>query len=95
MASTVCGTWHNQLGSRMELAVDSNGSLTGSYHSKVGSVPKVFKLAGRCDTAPPPPPGVGMSLGWAVTFFNEDPIVHSTATWSGQFFEHSNTINTH
>ena len=81
------GVWHNQLGSTMNLTAKIDGSLTGTYRSRVGGVPKDYVLSGRFD--PTPPRGKeGITLGWAVTYiFDATNVrIRSTATWSGLFF---------
>jgi hypothetical protein len=82
--SKLSGTWYNELGSKMILAVDGAGGLSGSYYSAVGDAQDFYILAGRYDNAPPS--GAGTSLGWAVTFYNNKNNAHSTSTWSGQYF---------
>ena len=81
------GVWHNQLGSTMNLTARIDGSLTGTYQSRVGGVPHNYVLSGRFD--PTQPRGIeGITLGWAVTYiFDATNVrIRSTATWSGQFF---------
>lgn len=78
------GTWYNQLGSEMKLVANADGSLSGQYKSAVGEATDFYTLKGRFDTAPPSTRGI--SLGWAVTFYNHLRNAHSTATWSGQYF---------
>ena len=83
MSNTLSGTWYNQLGSVMILNVQ-NGALSGTYESTVGSASGPYILTGRYDTAPPS--GRGVSVGWVVTFQNQERNAHSTTTWSGQYF---------
>jgi hypothetical protein len=85
--SNLSGVWYNQLGSEMNLTADDNGGLSGTYNSAVGDAVDSYILAGRFDSSPPTD-GSGVSVGWAVSFFNnvvKDP-PHSTSTWSGQYF---------
>jgi hypothetical protein len=92
----ISGTWYNQLGSKMELTKDASGGLTGEYDSAVGSAKYKYTLTGRFDTSPPS--GEGTSVGWVVTFHNSWGNAHSTATWSGQYFNvgsSGETILTH
>jgi Avidin family len=81
----ISGVWYNELGSKMTLTADKDGGLCGTYKSAVGSVQDFYILAGRFDASPPRDRGV--SVGWAVTFRNDVSNAHSTATWSGQYFD--------
>ena len=89
------GVWYNQLGSKMTLTAEWGGGPSGKYHSNVGGVLHDYFLAGIFDpsskswTNDP----VGFTLGWAVTYiYDKSPVhIHSTATWSGQFFNDSNS----
>lgn len=82
------GVWYNQLGSKMTLdAPTAEGGLSGKYHSTVGRAVYEYVLTGRFDASPPP--GKGISLGWVVTYRNDRLNAHSTATWSGQYFDDS------
>lgn len=87
-STKIAGEWYNQLGSKMILEVDNkpDGGLSGKYNSAVGNADDFYILAGRFDTEPPAYGGV--SVGWTVTYRNEiHPNAHSTATWSGQYFD--------
>jgi hypothetical protein len=89
------GTWYNELGSEMILTIDGEGGLSGQYKSAVGDAEDFYILAGRYDSSPPGD-GKGVSVGWAVTFRNDKRNAHSTATWSGQYFnEPKEAILTH
>lgn len=92
------GDWYNELGSKMSLTADDTGSLSGTYHSNVGGVPQDYPLSGRFDPSQLwVTVRVGISLGWTVTYIyddlkdkddDEDDVhKHSTATWSGLFFD--------
>jgi hypothetical protein len=83
--SKLTGTWYNELGSKMILTANSSGGLTGSYNSAVGKAEDFYVLVGRFDSFPPTD-GSGVSVGWAVTYRNDKLNAHSTATWSGQYF---------
>ena len=83
------GVWYNQLGSKVTLnAVHPDGGLDGLYHSTVGDAEYDYALTGRFDTDPPT--GEGVSVGWVVTYRNNKRNAHSTATWSGQYFDDLN-----
>jgi hypothetical protein len=88
MSDKISGTWYNQLGSIMTLTTDGDGGLSGTYESAVGEAADSYILAGRYD-ADPPSDGSGTSIGWAVSFRNDELNAHSTATWSGQYFAES------
>ena len=91
------GVWYNQLGSKMTLSADNTGGLSGTYHSNVGGVPHDYFLGGRFDPSWPwTNDRVGITLGWAVTYiYDKDSLhIHSTATWSGQFFDDDQKIIT-
>jgi len=79
------GDWYNQLGSKMTLIADENGGLRGKYNSAVGNAEDFYILTGWFDACPPSDKGV--SVGWVVTFRNRKLNAHSTATWSGQYFD--------
>jgi len=85
MAHPLDGIWWNELGSKMKLVTNPDGSLEGWYQSAVG-VESQFVLVGRFDTNPHP--DEGRSLGWTVTWRNApDRNKHSTTTWSAQYFD--------
>ncbi|KAJ4476384.1 Avidin/streptavidin [Lentinula edodes] len=71
----------------MTLIADQNGGLSGQYNSAVGNATDFYNLTGRFDTLPPS--DAGISVGWVVTYNNEQRNAHSTATWSGQYFNNS------
>ncbi|KAJ7483255.1 Avidin/streptavidin [Mycena latifolia] len=79
------GDWYNQLGSKMTLIAEENGGLRGKYNSAVGNAEDFYILTGRFDACPPSDKGV--SVGWVVTYRNRKLNAHSTATWSGQYFD--------
>jgi hypothetical protein len=82
------GRWYNQLGSWMILNPPRpDGGLDGIYHSAVGKAVYEYVLTGRFDASPPR--GRGISVGWVVTYRNDRLNAHSTATWSGQYFDDS------
>ncbi|KAJ7280894.1 Avidin/streptavidin [Mycena rebaudengoi] len=80
------GDWYNQLGSKMTLIADENGGLRGKYNSAVGHAQDFYILTGRFDACPPES-DKGISIGWVVTYRNAKLNAHSTATWSGQYFD--------
>ena len=81
---SVDGKWWNELGSWMELHVESDGqTVTGTYHTAVGKASGVYKLVGRIDSAPNS--GEGQGLGWVVSWQNDQSPGHSVTTWCGQY----------
>jgi hypothetical protein len=92
---SINGVWYNQLGSVMTLSTQLDGGVFGLYNSAVGNARYNYTLTGRFDARPPP--GYGVSLGWVVTYRNDFLNAHSTATWSGQYFNNgaSESILTH
>ena len=94
--SGLSGVWYNQLGSTMTLIADPDGGLSGKYNSAVGEAEDFYILTGRFDADPPVDKGVGVSVGWVVTYRNSELNAHSTASWSGQYFDDgSERILTH
>jgi len=83
------GVWYNELGSKMSLNIfdERGGEFKGEYNSTVGKAVNSYDLRGWVDSDPPR--GQGISIGWAVTYRNAQLNAHSTATWSGQFFDDS------
>jgi hypothetical protein len=80
------GVCYNQLGSRMSLHADQNDSLSGEYKPAVGNAQDFYILTGRFD-AWISSSQKGVSIGWVVTYHNDQRNAHSTATWSGQYFD--------
>ena len=83
------GTWYNELGSRMTLVIN-DGAITGKYESAVGKAIYEYTLTGRYDADAPQDEGV--SVGWVVTYRNSSLNAHSTATWSGQYFNEGSSL---
>ncbi|KAJ6465637.1 Avidin/streptavidin [Mycena vitilis] len=79
------GEWFNELGSKMVLLADGTGNITGQYNSAVGKAEDFYVLTGRFDIDPPGQ-DEGVSIGWVVNYRNVELNAHSTAAWSGQFF---------
>ncbi|GAA2662547.1 MULTISPECIES: avidin/streptavidin family protein [Actinosynnema] len=79
------GTWHNELGSTLVIAVDEDGNVTGEYTSAVGEAAGSYPLLGRCNN--PVDAVHGAAIGWTVSWVNDVVDAHSVTTWSGQHFE--------
>lgn len=80
------GVWHNELESEMRIYdVTYNGSISGVYCSAVGKATYYYDLVGRYDPEPNCSPGyTGTTVGWTVSYRNDQLNAHSTTTWSGQ-----------
>ena len=85
MNSKLSGIWYNELGSTMVLNADVTGRLSGKYKSAVGNAEDFYVLSGRYDVNAPSDKGV--SLAWTVAYNNSFRNAHSTAGWSGQYFD--------
>jgi len=84
------GFWYNELGSKMRLNIfdERGGEFNGEYNSTVGKAVDSYDLSGWVDSDPPR--GQGISIGWALSYrkWNDAQVnAHSTAAWSGQFFD--------
>lgn len=72
------GTWYNELGSEMTLALNVDGILSGTYSNNApDSAPVIEKLVGSVGSD-----GSPATLGFTVNF--EDG--KYTTSWSGQYF---------
>lgn len=70
------GVWRNQLGSRLRLVAELDGSLVGTYESAVGDTRLPQPLLGQWETvAPSGPVIVGFVVRW--------PAAGSVAVWAG------------
>ena len=85
MNSKLSGIWYNELGSTMVLNADVSGRLSGKYKSAVGNAEDFYVLTGRYDVNAPSDKGA--SLAWTVAYNNSFRNAHSTAGWSGQYFD--------
>ena len=77
-ATHIEGTWHNQLGSRVELMTQKAGELTGTFVSGVGAATGPHLLVGFYDDSPP---DGSCTLGFVVSWREE----HSVSAWSGRY----------
>ncbi len=78
------GTWYNELGSIMTLAVNG-ASVTGTYQTAVGDASGLYQLVGSLDTDGDPNLN-GQAIAWVVVWNN--PVKgssHSITAWSGQY----------
>jgi Avidin family len=84
----VRGTWHNQLGSQLDLRVDLAGELSGEYRSATGAVAgRTFRVRGSCDPRPNASP---LALGFVVDWRE----VHGATAWVGHYFPEEDVIRT-
>jgi hypothetical protein len=76
------GTWYNELGSTLEIKEVSKGTLAGSYETAVseGPVTGQFEVVGRTDVD-----RGGETVGFAVTWVNDQSNSNSTTTWAGHY----------
>ncbi|XP_065844732.1 streptavidin-V2-like [Oscarella lobularis] len=82
------GWWRNELGSCLSITVIDNGTLWGTYNSKVGEAINEYPLVGRYDTRTDPDLLLyGRPLGWTVVWKNLDfPDSYSTTSWSALYY---------
>lgn len=87
LATSISGTWYNELASQLDLEADGVGRLSGSLRSGVGEGPGRYPLTGFYD---PLPNGDGAVIGFVVSW----PNVHSLTVWAGHFNPDENAITT-
>lgn len=77
------GTWYNELGSTLVIKQVADGTLVGTYETAVsdGCAKGEFALTGRTDVA-----SDGDTVGFAVTWLNDQSNCNSTTTWAGQYW---------
>ena len=77
------GTWHNELGSQMQLSVAADGTtLSGTYRTPVGLASGRCPLVGYCD---PRPDAASTALGFTVIWNNVSGDTNAVTTWCGQY----------
>jgi Avidin family len=76
------GTWYSELGSMLDIAQISDGTLVGTYETAVsnGCAQGKFALIGRTDVE-----SGGDTVGFAVTWKNDQSSCNSTTSWAGQY----------
>ena len=80
--SNLNGKWLNQLGSYMELVVDSTGGITGIYNTGVGNASGDYILVGRTDIIGNATSG---NVGFVVSWNNSaNGNSDSVTAWAGQ-----------
>jgi hypothetical protein len=85
LASSIGGTWYNELESQLLLEADSSGRLSGTLRSGVGEGPGHYPLTGFYS---PVPKSNGAVLGFVVCWSN----VHSLTAWTGHFHPDEDVI---
>jgi hypothetical protein len=76
------GYWYNELGSRMQIGVDSDGLVSGQYWTPVGQAKDAYRLIGL--TAPTQGPDT--VFGWTVYWSNlSSGDLRSQTAWMGQY----------
>lgn len=78
------GVWWNELMSNMTITQDSNGMLTGHYHTAVGKATDYYLLTGRVNMLNNDFDGEA-AVGLTVVWHNQYSDSHSVTTWSGQY----------
>ncbi len=78
------GTWYSEHGSRLDLTIQRNGTIEGTYQPALGGAPGRFRLVGMVDSAAH---NGSLSFGFVVSWNNEHINQHSTSVWSGQLQE--------
>jgi len=73
------GVWYNELGSKMQLAVNG-GSITGTYVTAVGDASGTYPLVGRTETGAVSSQSVAFVVCWQNSSGNSS----SCTAWSGQ-----------
>jgi hypothetical protein len=76
------GKWHNELGSTLIIKEVTDGTLFGTYETAVseGCATGQFAVVGRTDVE-----SGGDTVGFAVTWLNDQSKCNSTTTWAGQY----------
>ena len=87
VAERLSGPWFNQLGSRLDLAVDDEGRLSGTFRSSVGVVDDGHAVSGFFATDAD---GAHGALGFAVSW----GAAGSITVWSGHYHESDEVILT-
>jgi len=78
------GAWHNELGSTLTITTKDDGTLEGTYESRVGETTGSYPVTGRHH--PRPGDGAGSAVGWVVSWTNSSTDCYSLTSWAGQYF---------
>lgn len=77
------GKWYNELESKLDLDQGPDGLLSGTYETRVssdGCAKGKYLVAGRTDV-----PFNGETVGFAVTWRNDESDCESTTAWVGHY----------
>ena len=81
---SVSGTWYNESGSMMKIAVDGP-LIMGTYHTAVGDANGIYQLIGSIDIDGNSAER-GQAIAWVVVWTNDTKgSSHSITAWSGQY----------
>jgi hypothetical protein len=81
---SISGTWYNELGSVVALAVNG-ASITGTYQTAVGDANGVYSLVGSIDVDGDAVAS-GQAVAWVVVWNNQaNGSSHSITAWSGLY----------
>jgi hypothetical protein len=83
IAQLLSREWQNELGSTMSLQATADGTLKGTYKTKVGNASGWYPLLGRMTCGSAQRPTVAFAVGWQ----NDQQSSDSSTAWSGQLFE--------
>jgi hypothetical protein len=76
------GTWYSERGSRLELIVNWDGTLEGTYLRPAGKSQGSFRLVGMTD---PADYDGSRCLAFTVLWNNQQVNQHSVSVWCGQY----------
>ena len=76
-------TWINELGSQMVISKAYNGTFFGMYHSAVGDASGGYRFVGTY-AENDSESILRITMGWSVSWRNNDRQVHATTTWCGK-----------
>lgn len=84
--STISGWWHNELGTRLDLQANEDGSVTGWIDSEVGGVTGVHPIVGFVSPSVGRRGVIGFVVSWGET--------RSMTTWAGHYDLEAGVITT-
>ncbi len=78
----LAGTWYGRHGARLELTVQHDGTIEGTFFTPGDGSSGAFPLVGMCDTRSFEG---SRSFGFVVVWNNDYVNQHSATSWSGQY----------